>query len=320
MSLLKRFAQHVSDPVGQAVKRFLQDERGAEVIQFALVLPLFVGIVWFSTDVWQLMTLRAAVRSTATQAARYISEYAAPPEEVILENPEIVTPQRLCDGVAEIIATGLGRQRGNMGDNLQASVGLHKVANPMDSSNAADNVELLCGSNLDPDRGEFYPYMPLADWHQCCSLNPGLTLECNDQFVLVLHVEVPWRTLLLGLDRASTEDRAIVFDEVAMGTAPCQPFLRIEGVSAGVPPGGGGPGGCVVRVSWNIESSMVPDRVEIWAGNRSSPYDMETLYAPQTVTVNEATLRIPFGSAPTIYVRAYAGAREEQGSQQVSCP
>ena len=76
----------------------------------------------------------------------------------------------------------------------------------------------------------------------------------------------------------------------------------------------------MVRVSWNIESSMVPDRIEIWAGNHNSPYDSETIYAPQTATVNEATLRIPFNSSPTIYVRAYAGARIEQGSQQVSCP
>ena len=62
------------------LSRFGRDELGTEVVQFVLILPIAVGLLWSGFEIWQLMDLRSTVRSTVAQAVRYVSAYAAPPD------------------------------------------------------------------------------------------------------------------------------------------------------------------------------------------------------------------------------------------------
>ncbi|MFH1086131.1 MAG: TadE/TadG family type IV pilus assembly protein [Chloroflexota bacterium] len=274
-------------------KRFLSDDRGAEVVQFALVIPLVVGIIWFSIEAWQLMSLRAALRSAVTQAARLVTAYAAPPDE--LDEP--LPPAAVCASLEELLVRSLGELRGPLGDAVRYDVRLYRIKDPDVSAWSGNATELDCLSLM-------------------------TLLQCNDQFAVELNARVPWQKILFGLGGVSRESFALNLSDVAMGTAPCMPFMNVENVTATVL--ASGPGGCRANVTWSINSSFVPNRIEVYVGSSLAC----EIFNPETVTF--CAVALPPNRTSTVMVRAYGRApsgvnpgqvveRMESGFDSVGC-
>ena len=308
MRALRRFARGIlailgmcasrTEPRGGHLRRagraFLKDEAGAEVVQFALVIPIVVGIIWFSVEAWQLMALRTAVRSTAGQVARYITAYAGLPETQ-RDTPYFVTTDRICAGIEELVNASLGSRRGIDGDALTWELWLHKINNKESSDWEGNRTLLGCYDFVDAVR---------------CDALAGLD---NEQFAVELSVAVPWRSIIFGLKGVSETNWVFMTTDIAMGSVPCEPFLNLDATANRI---AAGPGGCRVQVIWDINGSFLPDRVEIYRGSEAFPAC--TVY--DTETVDYCEINVPPGGTTTITVKAYGLRREEVAETVVTCP
>ena len=113
-----------------SIKRLGQDELGTEVVQLVLILPIVIGLLWSSFEIWQLMDLRSAVHSTAAQAARYISAYAAPPDEV--DDP--VLPEQIVWNIEQLIDNSLGGRRGILGSGLDWEINWYWIVEEIEQA------------------------------------------------------------------------------------------------------------------------------------------------------------------------------------------
>lgn len=208
--------------------RFSRDQWGVETAEVILAVPLVVGLVWSALEIWQIMSLRSAVRSAVSQAARYVTAYA------------VSTPNRPYDpgqvawGVEDIIQDTLSRRRGMMGDALQWDIVWYHVYD----TSAPDWDENIIG-------------YPMAE-----TIYFLHGLQCNDQFGLKLRVAVPWRTVLFGLKGTTDREWVLRIHDTAVGAVPCTPegcefddFNPARDVDVGEPIDGQ----CQVRICWRFK-------------------------------------------------------------------
>lgn len=179
--------------------RFVRDQLGVETAEVVLVVPLLIGVVWSAMEVWQIMSLRSAVRTAVSQAARYVTAYAAP----VPNRP--FDPDQIAWGVEDIIQDTLGRRHGIMGDALRWDIVWYRVTDPST-----------------PDWEENIIGFPMAE--TIYFLND---LQCNDQFGLKLRVAVPWRTVLFGMKGTSDREYALRLYDTAVGAVPCTPEVCV---------------------------------------------------------------------------------------------
>jgi Flp pilus assembly pilin Flp len=274
------------------LRRWLRDERGSEVVEFALVIPLVVGIVWTSFELWQLMSLRAAVRTTTAQAARFITAYAAPPDGIA----DTISGDEACWRLQELVETSLRYQRGNMGDALGYDIHFYKIDDPNNAQWDGNVTEVNCGTLFNP-------------------LDPN-GLQCNDQFGIKLNVSVPWLSVVFGLTGSSAQRTSITFGDTAVGAAPCMPYgdvtSEVWGTSCG-------PGGGRVAIHWQVEASFQPDLIEIYRGSPETTAPIYTLTNPYGTEGTAHDVIVPTGTS-TLTIIAYGGDREMRSSVVVTCP
>lgn len=238
-------------------------ELGVETAQVILLVPLFIGLLWSAFEAWQIMSIKTAMRTAASQATRYVTAYNY--HEGPNSPDTIIPPDRVARGVVEIVQGTLGRRRGIMGDALEWDIEWYGFRSP---------------TVRDWDNNAYYA--------ASLSQSPFFlqSLECNQQFAIRLVVEVPWRTILFGLPGKGTTDYTLVLQDVAIGAVPCLPECKI--INAQAYATSSGPGGCEMRVEWdfpfddldNAEASYVPEH--IWLANPGDmniatygPWDME---------------------------------------------
>jgi hypothetical protein len=272
---------------------FWHDEFGAELIQFVLVLPIMLGLMWTTFEAWQLVTVRAAIRSTASQVTRYAAAYGAPQEG---QGPS-TDPNMICDGVRQMVTASLAQHRGNLGDNLDWSLRWYWVLDP-NSSQWDGNVELACVQTRS-DSGD-----------DCCAAMFS-SLPCNQQFAIELEVSVPWQTVVFGLDGSTKTDAVLSITERATGSAPCVPYC---GIRAGGYTISGGEEGCIAEVCWGWEGlcSYEPDRCEVYVGDNL----VATAYNPRYD--NCRRVEVPVG-VTSVEVICYGGNRPASTSVSIAC-
>ena len=269
---------------------FARDELGSEVVEFALVIPIVVGLVWTSFEFWQLLSLRASVRTTTSQVARFITAYAAPPDTL----EDAMRGDEACWRISQLIDASLRNRHGNMGDALAWDVHFYKILDA-NSPYWEGNV------------GEM----------DCLTLfAPGSGLQCNDQFGVKLNVSVPWLEVIFGLTGSSTNRTTISFSDTAVGAAPCMPYgdVRASGGTLSCGPGGG-----QVEICWTFDASFVPDLIEVYRGNPDSSPPVYTQINPSPYGGCSPSIIIPVG-ASTLTVKAYGGDREMYDSVVLTCP
>jgi hypothetical protein len=67
-------------------RKWLRDQRGAvDLIQFALILPIMILIIFGSYEIWRLVSVKQSLYAGTYQAARYVSLYY-----VQVNNPALV--------------------------------------------------------------------------------------------------------------------------------------------------------------------------------------------------------------------------------------
>lgn len=272
---------------------FWRDELGAELIQFVLALPIVLGLVWTAFEAWQLMSVRAAVRTTTAQAARYVTAFGAPLE---VQGPP-PNPGMICAGVRQLVTESLAQQRGNLGDNLDWTIRWYQVLDSSDSR-WEGNVALACIQSMDG----------IGD--DCCA---GLlsALVCNDQFAVELEVSVPWQTVVFGLDRSATTTSVLRIAERATGSAPCVPYCSIEVGGRTI---SGGDEGCIAEVCWGWQNKCTyePDRCQVYVDDEL----VATVYNPRYD--NCRRVEVPVGGA-SVEVICLGGRREASDSVTISC-
>jgi len=272
-------------------RRWLRDEMGAEVVELALVVPLLVGIVWSSFEFWQLMSLRAAVRTTTAQAARFVTAYAAPPDTI----DDAMPVDEACWRLQELVDRSLRFQRGNMGDALNWEIHFFKVIDPNNAHWDGNVQEVTCSELFNRAGG----------------------LQANDQFGVKLNVSVPWLEVLFGLTTTSTNQRTVSFSDTAVGATPGMPYgdVRASGRTLSCGPGGGR-----VEVCWSFDASFVPNLVEVYRGDPETTAPVYIVNNPsQYGGCSAGTITIPVG-ASTMTVIAYGGDRELIDSVVLTCP
>lgn len=223
-----------SRPFLRLLRRFGKDETGSELVQFVLILPIFIAFLWGAFEFWQMMTLKSAMRVAVAQAARYVTAFAALPD-TINQRPESYRVYQSAEG---LIDAAMARERSIFGSALTPDmweIRWYRVNNPEDPR-WQGNLILLDVQD------------PLAD------------LECNDQFAIEVIARIPWRTIVFGLTGSRATDFALELSDIAMGGLPCLPecqtFAWVNSYSAG-------PGGCRVQIGWEFDCSYLPDRLEI---------------------------------------------------------
>ena len=202
------------------LKRLARDESGAELIEFGLVLPILLGLLWTFFQAYQLVSLKGAVHAAVAQAARYVTTYgalAASRDELRnLRDPNLVLPdppgaQQIKDNVDQIIANALGRFPGVVVEPLA----WYLVTNRLDPS-WEGNTELIAD--------------PVA-WLD--------SLRCEDpypQFALRLTVRIPWRWVIFGYSAEPPPETGQILDvvEYAQGTITCFPRCNCSMLRASV--------------------------------------------------------------------------------------
>ena len=194
---------------------FARDQRGSELVEFVLVLPLLIAVVWGAFEIYQLVSLRSVVRTTATQLAHYVGSYGAPYQEA----DYVPDPDEICAQLNALAASSLADYQGPLGDSVTASASWYRILDPH-SSRWEGNIEPV----------------------QCYSLIADQIANrvCNEQFAVVLNVSVPWQTVIFGLDGNTIENWDLSMSETAMSALPCMPYFTVDaggGISSGGPEG-----------------------------------------------------------------------------------
>ena len=288
----------------EAIALFLGDELGSGLIQFVMVLPLLLALFWTSFEIWQLMSLRAALRTTAAQAARYVTAFALPDG---FYQRHRYPPIPVCEGVRNLVINSLSGYRGILGDRLgEPEITLYWIRDPS-KPEWEGNVE---------------PGIPFADCNAFLSgLKPDDPADegggaCDGrityrQFGIRLRVEVPWVRVLFGLGRSSSTRFTLTLADTAVGAITCLPRCCDEGLRVRA-------FGlrdctdtsCTVTVRWDLgECDFVP-RIQIRQGER----ELLTIDNPE----------VPIGQADVFRVDAPVGALsfvtvEVVGRQDLIC-
>jgi len=194
-------------------RRFARDDRGAELVQFAVALPILITLVWSSFEIYQLATLRAAVRTSASQIARYITAYGAAQPEIGYVPPA----GDICNNILDLTARSLDEYRGPLEDSLSWQVQFYLIADPNSSRWVNNAIET-----------------------DCLSLVSGM--DCNDQFGIRLTVSVPWQSVIFGVSGNTISNWTLNMTETVVGASPCLPYCSMS-LGGGVL--SGGPEGCI---------------------------------------------------------------------------
>ena len=268
-------------------RRFLRDDLGAEIVQFVLAIPILVTILWSSWEVWQVMTLRAALRTTVAQVARYVTGYATPRSGAGGANP--VRRDAICQGVEELIARSLSPHRGILGDAAYWEVTWYEVTDP-----EASDWDLSTEPRTD-----------------CLELLSALGE--NDQFGVKLDLAVPWQTVVFGLKGSTFSDFVLEMSDRAVGSAPGLPYCEVRAAGA---TRSSGPGGCDVEIWWSFDCSYWPDKVEVFMNGDLAC----TVHNPVIRQENSCLVRgVPLG-ANDYKIVAYGAGAPTDSSTTISCP
>ena len=274
-----------------SIKRLGQDELGTEVVQLVLILPIVIGLLWSSFEIWQLMDLRSAVHSTAAQATRYISAYAAPPDEV--DDP--VLPEQIVWNIEQLIDNSLGGRRGILGSGLDWEINWYWIVDPERAVWDGNVIEVEDG-------------VAFVQGLECTNY------VANEQFGIELLVSVPWRTILFGLGRRSETDYVLNLREVAMGSVPCAPYCNLH---AGIQGMSVEEDECTVTIGWSFDCSYIPNEVQVWLGGEGSGVLVCRTFMP--IAEPRCNVTVPRGSS-TLQVIAFGGAHRMTANVPVVCP
>jgi len=225
-------SHRLAKAIRRRISALVHNERGVETAQVILLVPLFLGLLWSTYEAWQIMSIKSAMRTAVSQAARYVTAYNY--HKGPNSPDEIVSPDQIARGVVEVVDGTLRRQRGILGNAVEWTIEWYGIRDPVDSD--WDN------NHYGPVSLEQSPYFFQA-------------LECNEQFAVRLIAAVDWRTILLGLPPQPEADYRLVMDEMAMGAVPCLPECRI--IEPGSNEVSSGPGGCIVRPTWHFSFDVL---------------------------------------------------------------
>jgi hypothetical protein len=219
-------------------RRWYGDERGAELVQFAMLLPILVGIFLIFSEARRLTSLRDDLRAATAQAARFVTAYIVPPLDEVYEPsvPYRPTTLEIRDKAEQIIRESLASKRGILGDALTVRIDWYEILDP--------TIPDWRGNSILLD-----PVDPLAG------------LEANDQFAMRVQVDVPWRTVLFGLGRPTQSDYNLTLVDTTVGATPDQPFCEFE-ITVAVDQGGSGD--CAMHICWTIDCSYQPRTLVVW--------------------------------------------------------
>jgi hypothetical protein len=209
--------------------RLKYDELGSELVEFVLVLPILVGVLYTSFQIWQVVSLKTALRNTTTQAVRYVSAFAKLPDR--LQDPLPPTPEEVEHNVNLMVETAMGPYLSKGLITALPQLSWFRFADP---NNPAWNGNAVPATPLDV----------VGNSH------------CADQFALQAKVVVPWRTVFFGFPQGKQSGFTMNMTETAVGALSCAPDCQVQ-VQQGV--------GC--SVCWNFtDCSFRIDAVEIWVG------------------------------------------------------
>jgi len=282
-SILRRLFHRLPKPL----RRFLRGEGGSELVQFVMVLPLLLALFWTSFEIWQLMSLRSALRTTAAQAARYVTAFALPDG---FYQRHTIPPVPVCEGMRGLVLDSLSGYRGILGDRLgEPEITLYWIRDP---SNPAweDNVEP--GISF-ADCSEFLnglkPDDPMDDGEGACDGRISYR-----QFGIKLQVEVPWLTVLFRLGGTVSQRFTLRLADTAVGAITCFPACCDEELIVQVVAlRDCTPDNCTVSVRWDLGKCDFVPRMEFTQGT----IKLLTLDNPQ----------VPVGQADIFRVHAPEG-------------
>lgn len=275
----------------------MRDERGSEIVQLALVLPILVGILWSAFEIRQIITLRTRVRDTAAQVARYVSGFGAQLD------PDKYTgalqAQQIYDNINLLVSNALSVSYGTVeGHDLAWELTWYRINDPFDADWEDNHTE------IDNDPASVLAFIASL----ACDRIPS-TPDNNAQFAVQLSISVPWRTVLLGLGGTSTRDFTLNLRELAMGAVPCQPYLILT-VTADPPEPG--PGGCDVVVHWKYEGSYTIESIEILGGGER----LARIFNP--LNPGQQSVFVPAGT-DTLTIWAISGDHLIERQVSVNC-
>jgi Flp pilus assembly protein TadG len=213
-------------------KRLRSDERGSELVEFVLVLPILAGVLYTSFQIWQIVSLKTALRHTTAQAVRYVSAFAKLPDR--LQDPLPPTPAEIEQSVNLMIETAMGpyQSKGLIAGTPQLA--WFRFADP---NNPAWN-------------GNAVPAIPLDVLSNS---------QCADQFALQVKVVVPWRTVFFGFPQGKQSGFTMNMTETSVGALACAPDCQVQLGNVGT--------GCAANICWNFtDCSFMLDAVEVWVG------------------------------------------------------
>jgi hypothetical protein len=223
-------------------QRWHGDERGAELVEFAMLLPILVGLFWIIFEARQLSSLRDDLRTATAQAARFVTAYIVPPaDEVYFPRLPYVpgTEPRTLEirnRAEQIIRESLASKRGILGDVLIVRIDWYEILDPQ--------IPDWRGNSI-----------PLG------SADPLANLGPNDHFAMRVQVDVPWRTILFGVGGSTQSDYNLTLVDTTVGATPDQPFCEFD-ISADA--GGGSGGDCPLTICWDIDCSYQPRALAVY--------------------------------------------------------
>jgi Flp pilus assembly protein TadG len=280
------------------LRHLLSDERGSEIVQLALVLPILLGILWSAFEIRQITALRTRVRDTAAQVARYMTGFAAQPD--IYQDPEALQAQEIYANLDLLVSNGLSGRYGTVeGHALTWDITWYRVNDPFDANWEGNHTAI---ANTPEEVLAFIASL-------ACDRYPNAPGN-NAQFALQLRVSVPWRTVLLGLGQISTRDFALELRELAMGAVPCKPYLILTVTTDPPEPV---PGGCNVVVHWEFEASYAIERIEVWRGEERLARIMNPLNR------GRCSVSVPTGTS-TLMVQVMSGNHLVERELTIDCP
>ena len=269
------------------IRRFLRDELGSELIQFVMVLPLLLALFWTSFEIWQLMSLRAALRTTAAQAARYVSAFALPDG---FYQGHRYPPIPVCEEVRNLVIDSLSGYRGTLGDRLgEPEITLYWIRDPSEPMWEGNVEPGISFANCNEFLSGLKPNDPQDEGVGACDGRISYR-----QFGIELRVEVPWIRVLFGMGRSSSNRFTLVLADTAVGAITCLPTCCDDGLmvqTVAVRDCSGD--SCTVTVRWDLGQCDFVPRIQITQGGR----DLATIDNPD----------VPVGQADVFRVNAPAG-------------
>lgn len=253
---------------------FFKDEGGAELIQFALALPVLVGLVFAGSQFWQMMSLRARVRTVTAQVSAYLAEFGAGPRAGDPSPYQQADPADVCAQAEILIREGIK----NLPEGSLMTVTLVEFIDPINSNWDGNAVSVTepCEAFL-------------------------ARLECNQFFGVQVDVSVPMEWVVRVRGKAERESFVLNVRERAVRIKPCQPYFKISDLRA--VKRSEGSGGCEVEITWTPEGSVLPQWLQVIVAGRERPEDR---VRGAEIKKGRMTVKIPPDECT--YIRVKAGA------------